>query len=56
MFNTVVVGADDSSAAQQAVVVAADIAKLTGGTLQIVTAYQPHSVRIQDLPAEFRCT
>jgi hypothetical protein len=30
MFNTVVVGADDSSTARQAVVVAADIAQLTG--------------------------
>jgi nucleotide-binding universal stress UspA family protein len=56
MFNTVVVGADDSSTARQAVVVAADIAKLTGGTLHIVTAYAAHSVRIQDLPAEFRYT
>ena len=54
MFNTVVVGADDSSTARQAVVAAADIAKLTGGTLHIVTAYQPKSVRTQDLPEEFR--
>ena len=54
MFNTVVVGADDSSTARQAVVVAADIAKLTGGTLHIVTAYQRKSVRVQDLPEEFR--
>ncbi|HTU39327.1 MAG TPA: universal stress protein [Acidimicrobiales bacterium] len=56
MFNTVVVGADDSSTARQAVVVAADIAKLTGGTLHIVTAYSPHSVSVQDLPEEFRFT
>ncbi len=56
MFNTVVVGADDSSTARQAVIVAADIAKLTGGTLHIVTAYTPHSVRVQDLPEEFRHT
>ncbi len=56
MFNTVVVGADDSSTARQAVVVAADIAKLTGGTLHIVTAYQPRSVDVKDLPAEFRYT
>jgi nucleotide-binding universal stress UspA family protein len=54
MFNTVVVGADDSTTARQAVVVAADIAKLTGGTLHIVTAYDPKSVRIKDLPDEFR--
>jgi nucleotide-binding universal stress UspA family protein len=56
MFNTVVVGADDSSTARQAVVVAADIAQLTGGTLHIVTAYQRQSVRAQDLPEEFRHT
>jgi nucleotide-binding universal stress UspA family protein len=56
MFNTVVVGADDSSTARQAVVAAADIAQLTNGTLHIVTAYQRKSVRIQDLPEEFRHT
>jgi nucleotide-binding universal stress UspA family protein len=56
MFNTVVVGADDSSTARQAVVVAADIAKLIGGTLHIVTAYQRTAVSAQDLPAEFRHT
>lgn len=56
MFKTVVVGADDSSTARQAVVVAADIAKLTGGTLHIVTAYDPHSVRVEDLTEEFRFT
>lgn len=54
MFKTVVVGADDSSTAREAVIAAADIAKLTGGTLHIVTAYQPKSVRTQDLPEEFR--
>ncbi len=56
MFNTVVVGADDSSTARQAVVVAADIAKLTGGTLHIVTAYDPQTVRLKDIPEEFRYT
>jgi nucleotide-binding universal stress UspA family protein len=56
MFNTVVVGADDSATARQAVIVAADIAKMTGGTLHIVTGYQRKTVRVQDLPAEFRHT
>jgi nucleotide-binding universal stress UspA family protein len=56
MFKTVVVGADDSSTARQAVVVAAEIATLTGATLHIVTAYSPHSVRVEDLPEEFRYT
>jgi nucleotide-binding universal stress UspA family protein len=54
MFNTVVVGADDSSTARQAVVVAADIAQMTGGTLHIVTAYHRKSVSVGDLPEEFR--
>ncbi len=54
MFNTVVVGADDSQTALQAVIAAADVAQLTGGVLHIVTAYEPKSVRVADLPAEFR--
>ena len=53
-FNTVLVGADDSQTARQAVTVAADLAKLLGATLHIVTAYDPKSVRIEDLPSEFR--
>ena len=54
MFNTVVVGADDSQTALRAVMAAADIAQLTGGKLHIVTAYEPKSVRAEDLPEEFR--
>jgi nucleotide-binding universal stress UspA family protein len=54
MFNSVVVGADDSATARQAVMVAADIAQLAGGKLHIVTAYDQKSVRIEDLPEEFR--
>ncbi len=54
MFSTVVVGADDSATAREAVIVAADIAKLTGGTLHIVTAYDPKAVDVKDLPEEFR--
>lgn len=56
MFEVVVVGADDSSTAREAVRVAADIAKLGGGKFHIVTAYDPKSIRIQDLPQEFRYT
>jgi nucleotide-binding universal stress UspA family protein len=55
-FQTVVVGADDSPTARQAVTVAADLAQLLGATLHIVTSYDPKSVRIQDLPSEFRLT
>ena len=54
MFSTVVVGADDSSTARQAVVVAADVAQSGGGALHIVTAYDAKSVGIEVLPDELR--
>jgi len=54
VFSTVVVGADDSSTARQAVVVAADVAQSGGGALHIVTAYDAKSVRIEALPDELR--
>jgi nucleotide-binding universal stress UspA family protein len=54
MFHTIVVGADDSQTARQAVVAAADIAQMSGGSLVIVTAYDPKSVRLDDLPPELR--
>ena len=54
MFETVVVGADDSSTARQAVEVAADVARMSGGALHIVTAYEAKSVHRDDLPKEFR--
>jgi nucleotide-binding universal stress UspA family protein len=56
VFETVVVGADDSSTAREAVRMAADIAKLAGGKFHIVTAYDPKSIRVEDLPQEFRYT
>lgn len=54
MFETVLVGADDSQTARQAVVMAADVAQLSGGTIHIVTAYDPKSVRVDHLPPELR--
>ena len=54
MFNTVVVGADDSSTAREAVMIAADVAQSGGAVLHIVTAYDPKSVRADDLPEELR--
>jgi nucleotide-binding universal stress UspA family protein len=54
MFETVIVGADDSTTAREAVMVAAEIAQLHGGTLHIVTVYDPKSIQIQELPEEFR--
>ena len=56
MFETVVVGSDDSQTARQAVAAAVAVARLAGGTLHIVTAYDPKSVRAEDLPAEFHFT
>jgi nucleotide-binding universal stress UspA family protein len=53
MFETVVVGADDSQTARQAVLAAAGMAQLAGGKLHIVTAYDPKSVHPDDLPPEF---
>jgi nucleotide-binding universal stress UspA family protein len=54
VFKTVVVGADDSSTAREAVVVAADVAQNSGSELHIVTAYDPKSVRVEELPEELR--
>ena len=54
MFRTIVVGSDDSATARQAVVVAADMARMSGGSLVIVTAFDPKSVRVQDLPPELQ--
>jgi nucleotide-binding universal stress UspA family protein len=41
VFDTVVVGADDSPTAAEAVRKAVELVKLTAGKLHIVTAYQP---------------
>jgi nucleotide-binding universal stress UspA family protein len=54
VFNTVVVGADESSTAREAVMIAADVAQSGGAVLHIVTAYDPKSVRADDLPEELR--
>jgi nucleotide-binding universal stress UspA family protein len=54
VFKTVVVGADDSATAREAVMIAADVAQSGGGKLHIVTAYDPKSVRVEELPAELR--
>jgi nucleotide-binding universal stress UspA family protein len=44
MFETVVVGADDSPTAAEAVRQAIELTKLTGGRLHIVTAYKPEQL------------
>ena len=45
MFETVVVGADESATAAEAVRVAIELVKLTNGNLHIVTAYKPQQLR-----------
>lgn len=44
VFENVVVGADNSATAAEAVRYAIELAKLSGGTLHVVTAYRPGSV------------
>ncbi len=53
MFETVVVGADDSPTAAKAVEAAIEVAKLSGGTLHIVTAYKPAARSSSGVPSEF---
>ena len=49
MFTRIVVGTDGSDTAEEAVSRAIDLAKLTGATLSIVSAFAPVSKRrIQD--------
>jgi nucleotide-binding universal stress UspA family protein len=45
VFETVVVGADESATAAEAVRVAIELVKLSGGRLHIVTAYKPQQLR-----------
>ncbi len=54
MYNVVVVGADDSPTALEAFTAAVEFAKMSGGTLHIVTAYKPKPTGGSDLPDEFR--
>ena len=57
MFKTIVVGADDSPTAADAVGTAMNLAQLCGAELHIVTAYKPERARPpreQGLPEELR--
>jgi nucleotide-binding universal stress UspA family protein len=54
MYNTIVVGADDSPTALEAVRQAIGFAKMSGGTLHFVTAYKPKPSGSVDVPDEFR--
>jgi len=54
MFDSVVVGADDSPTAAQAVEAAIELVKIVGGALHVVTAYKPTSGGASGLPSEFQ--
>jgi nucleotide-binding universal stress UspA family protein len=55
MFAKMVVGADDSATAAEAVRYAMELAQLNGSELHIVTAYKPRNLKASpDLPDEFR--
>ena len=54
MYRTVVVGADDSATAREAVMIAADVAQAGGGKLHIVTAFDRKAVTLESLPADVR--
>ena len=54
MYKNLLVGADSSATALRAVQAAVDLAEVFGAKLHIVTAYKPESVKVPDLPAEFR--
>jgi nucleotide-binding universal stress UspA family protein len=54
MFNTIVVGTDGSSTADIAVARAAELARLTGARLHVVSAYTPSAARVgQDAAGEY---
>jgi nucleotide-binding universal stress UspA family protein len=56
VYNSIVVGVDDSPTAKQAFDQAVEFAKMSGGTLHIVTAYKPKPTSEADVPDEFRYT
>jgi nucleotide-binding universal stress UspA family protein len=56
MFRTILVGADDSGTAARAVRTAVELVKSLGGTLHVVTAYNPpsaHAAAVGALPQEY---
>jgi len=56
MFQNVIVGADDSPTAATAVAAAAELVRISGGRLHVVTAYNSKRVAEPELPAEFKNT
>jgi nucleotide-binding universal stress UspA family protein len=56
MFETVVVGADESAGAAKALRRALDLVRTSGGTLHVVSAVPSRAEAPPDLPEEFRYT
>ncbi len=54
MFNVVAVGADDSPTARRAIEAAAEIVRMSGGVLHLVTAFEIKTQSDSSLPSEFR--
>jgi nucleotide-binding universal stress UspA family protein len=54
MFNVVAVGADDSPTARRAIEAAAEIVRMSGGVLHLVTAFEIKTRSDSSLPSEFR--
>jgi len=54
VYSSIVVGVDDSPTARRAFNRAVEFAKMSGGTLHIVTAYKPAPSSGDDVPDEFR--
>ena len=54
MYESVLVGSDDSQTARQAVEAAARMAEIAGGKLHILTAYDPKTVRKEYLPRDLQ--
>lgn len=54
MYDSVLVGSDDSQTARQAVEAATRMAEIAGGKLHIVTAYDPKTVRKDYLPRDLQ--
>ena len=54
MYKNLLVGADSSATALRAVQASVELAQIFGAKLHIATAYKPESVKLLDLPDEFR--
>jgi nucleotide-binding universal stress UspA family protein len=54
VFRSVVVGATTSESAAHAIAQACEVARASGGTLHLVTAFKAHRPMPDELPEEFR--